>query len=173
MDNSVGAPIWNIEKIVKKGDYLYAVVRGHPNATKHSYVLYHRVVMENKLGRLLDKNEVVHHVNGDKHDNRLSNLQLATKAGHARQHQLHIGRKMCELKCPECGCRFVREHRATHLVKGGRFTCCSARCRGKLSRDIQLHGLTDRVQKAISENIQGAFRHYLDNAEQTADKQDA
>lgn len=30
-----------------------------PNATKNGYVLLHRVVMENHLGRLLEKNEVV------------------------------------------------------------------------------------------------------------------
>ena len=58
--------MWNIEKIVKKGDYLYAVVKEHPKATKHGYVLLHRVVMENHLNRLLNEDEVVHHRNKDK-----------------------------------------------------------------------------------------------------------
>lgn len=53
--------MWNIEKIVSKGDYDYAVVKGHPNATENSYVLHHRIVMENHLNRLLNSNEVVHH----------------------------------------------------------------------------------------------------------------
>lgn len=34
MEESLGAVSWKIEKIVSKGDYDYAVVKGHPKATK-------------------------------------------------------------------------------------------------------------------------------------------
>lgn len=55
----IGAFKWKVEKNVSKGDYDYAVVKNHPAATKHGYVLYHRIVVENHLGRLLNSNEVV------------------------------------------------------------------------------------------------------------------
>jgi hypothetical protein len=58
--------MWNIVRRVKKGDYIYAVVPDHPNRTKNNYVLEHRVVMENELGRLLLPNEIVHHKDGNK-----------------------------------------------------------------------------------------------------------
>ena len=48
-------------KTVSKGDYLYAVVPDHLNCTDKGYVLFHRVVVEQHLGRYLTKNEVVHH----------------------------------------------------------------------------------------------------------------
>lgn len=67
--------MWNIEKIVSKGDYNYAVVLGHPNSTKYNYVLEHRIVMENYLGRILDTNEVVHHIDGNKKNNSIENFQ--------------------------------------------------------------------------------------------------
>lgn len=63
--------LFEIKKVIKKGDYLYALVPDHPTATKNGYVLLYRVVMENHLGRLLEKNEVVHHFMDSKEHNRM------------------------------------------------------------------------------------------------------
>ena len=48
----------------------------HPNVTKLGYILEHRLVMEKKIGRYLKPREVVHHINKDREDNRLENLEL-------------------------------------------------------------------------------------------------
>lgn len=66
----------------------------HPNPTqtrknKHGcYVLRYRLVMEAKLGRFLEKGEIVHHVNGDSSDDSPDNLQLSTQSEHAKIHGL-------------------------------------------------------------------------------------
>ena len=47
---------------------------------------YHRWIMEQELGRELRQDEVVHHIDGDKRNNDVSNLQVMTRSEHARLH---------------------------------------------------------------------------------------
>ena len=137
--------MWKIEKIIKTGDYRYAVVKNHPKANKNGYVLLHRVTMENHLNRLLEDNEVVHHISGDKLDNRIENLQAMLISEHVRLHK-STGITIVNLKCPWCGNMFSREKRQTHLVKTkNKYTCCSKKCKGKLSSFIQYNGITDNI----------------------------
>ena len=57
------------------GKYLFI---GHDRAQ--------RVVMERYLGRQLTSDEVVHHIDGNKENNQIGNLQILSKAEHAGMH---------------------------------------------------------------------------------------
>lgn len=46
----------------------------------------HRLVVEQKIGRPLRSDEIVHHIDGNKRNNSLNNLMICTRAEHARIH---------------------------------------------------------------------------------------
>ena len=74
----------------------YALVRqpDHPRAPRNGYVLEHVLVAERKIGRHLrwhgaghPESEIVHHLNGDKLDNRPENIAITTFQQHLDFHR--------------------------------------------------------------------------------------
>jgi len=78
---------WKGGRRVSKAGYVRIYSVGHPLCSSDGYVMEHRLVMEEHLGRYLTKEEVVHHKNGNKQDNRIENLELlSTKQEHVSLH---------------------------------------------------------------------------------------
>jgi hypothetical protein len=67
-----------------------------------THILEHRYLMEQHLGRKLKKSEHIHHVNGDKTDNRIENLEITSNHKHKSAHcrEYPNGEKPCS-KCGE------------------------------------------------------------------------
>lgn len=66
--------------------YIYVYFPDHPKSTKGGYIMEHDLIMECLIGRHLKDNEVVHHINSNRSDNRKENLKLMTFEEHCRYH---------------------------------------------------------------------------------------
>lgn len=91
----IGNDIHNITgKQKSKKGYISLCVKTHPFAGKDRMVFEHRLVMEQHLERYLKPNEIVHHINGIKNDNRIENLQVMDHGKHTSIHNLGVKRSI-------------------------------------------------------------------------------
>lgn len=96
---------------IKQSGYIKVYAPEHPQRSPQNTVFEHRLVMESHLGRYLTAEEVVHHKNGVKDDNRIENLELvATTGEHVSQHfkkshRVHeLEARIAELEAQLAGC---------------------------------------------------------------------
>lgn len=88
---------WNDSRLHSSQGYvLVRVAKDHPHAfgppgLRGAYAYEHIVVAMASLGRPLREDEVVHHRNGMRADNRPKNLEVLTRSGHASDHANHPG----------------------------------------------------------------------------------
>jgi HNH endonuclease len=79
---------WKGGKTVNSQGYVMVKAPWHPRAiaAERYRVREHILVMEQHLGRYLLPGEEVHHINENKQDNRIENLQLTKTGEHRRMH---------------------------------------------------------------------------------------
>lgn len=81
-------------KLYIEGGYLVKYIDGY---NKKGNAKLHRLIVEENIGRKLKPNEIIHHIDGNKLNNNINNLQIMTTSEHSRLHrnkELNNGKKL-------------------------------------------------------------------------------
>lgn len=78
--------------VASNGYVKVRVGKGHPLADSNGYAYEHHVVWVSAGNPKPDKGWIIHHVNGDKTDNRIGNLEPMSRSDHNRLHNQEKGR---------------------------------------------------------------------------------
>jgi hypothetical protein len=90
---------WKGGKTKTNEGYVYVIQPNHPCTNANGAVLEHRLVMERIIGRYLRPEEIVHHINEKKDDNRPENLFLfSSSKWHTYYHMMIRTNRKVELQ---------------------------------------------------------------------------
>lgn len=103
------------------------------NSTDTTSMSYPRFLMEHKIGRFLDDDEEVHHIDQDRDNNEIDNLEILTKTEHLLAH----GRRCNPLDkmCETCGSTYTSRWPGK---AGDRQRFCSPECSQKSRRKFEV-----------------------------------
>lgn len=103
---------WKGGKYIHKSGYVYLFRPNHPYCNIGGYIREHRLVMENSIGRYLRSDEHIHHINGNRQDNRIENLIMVTRAEHNKLEKM--------IDTSDRVCSICKNHKTRPLKRTGR-----------------------------------------------------
>lgn len=90
---------------------------------------YARYLMSVKLGRRLNKSEEVDHIDENKRNDVIENLQLLSPSENKAKYAKSLSTPLFSFVCPVCGETFKRsKQRSYQFLKYGKQLCCSKTC---------------------------------------------
>lgn len=133
--------------------YANLVPKDKKNGPKRKTISYARYLMATHLGRELTKDEQVDHINDDKTDDRIENLQILTLAENNKKEALRHYKTAIKIKCPWCGKIFYKKKANFFTSIGGYYTTCSPKC----SRAFQTYYDNPKTHKDAIKRVEESY----------------
>lgn len=133
--------MFKILSVCRGGGYMYCRTNPpHPKRNSKGLYPLHRVIAENNIGRLLDKREHAHHIDGDKENNTPQNISVLTCSDHSKIHNPKV--KDSEMVRFFCSCGkeiIVKPHIYRLRIKRNKsnFIYCSRSCGSKSTSKLR------------------------------------
>lgn len=137
-----GAETSNFKGIWVHNDYIFLYAPERPNCNVRGFVQLHRLIMEDVLGRYLDKEEVVHHIDGNRLNNFEENLELL------ENNIVHLTTKhkttkdMSNRSCIDCGINKTYKNKKGYYHWAGNetdgFRCSNCYKKRKKMKNVQI-----------------------------------
>lgn len=126
-------PAWKGGRVKLKTGYVVLNMPEHPNRMKgkNPWVYEHRVAVEKSIGRYLESKERVHHINGNRADNRIENLELlSSQRDHVALHAYGSVDEPTEYEreCVKCENKFLIKRGRLNSKDWNRGQYCSQGC---------------------------------------------
>lgn len=112
-----------------------------------------RYLMSCKEKRFLTKAEEVDHIDNDKTNDSLDNLQLLSGYDNKIKYKRYQGRKYVLLECPICKVHFEIPKNKSYLQKGALYSCCSVKCKNKMCSITNSNKDKDKLNSLIKDNF--------------------
>jgi hypothetical protein len=89
-------PSWKGGRQLNSNGYWVIWCPYHPDSNSKGYVFEHRLIMEEHIGRFLLNEEIVHHIDENRQNNEISNLQLINRDQHMKIHyKIDMSNRIC------------------------------------------------------------------------------
>ena len=131
-------PYWK-GGIRQRNGYIQILKPEHLFCDKKGYVFEHRLVVEKNIGRYLKKDEVIHHEDGNKKNNKINNLKIMKQGEHFSAHLKTYWKDKIKntknyfKKCIVCKKLYHRsDSYYKYLVNKENANCCSKKCQATL-----------------------------------------
>lgn len=127
-----GYKVWH----KKEGRFYVCLVPRNGFELRRTTITLAKYRLSRKIGRWLSCKEQVDHIDEDKTNDKVSNLQILTGKKNSRKHVKQTGKteKRIKLKCPQCRIKFKRrKHLVQFKLDQGKKPCCSRKCGGQYS----------------------------------------
>jgi len=131
-------------------------------------VSYPKFLIERELGRKLNDDETVHHIDGDFSNNSIENLRVLARSRHSGFHAKKM--EPVRQKCIWCGSEFVLtgkkiSDRKSSQARGKAGPFCSRSCSGKFGKAVQMGEISSEFLTEFRNNREpictSTFQHLL------------